>query len=125
VAKLPNGNKTRPKKALRTSIDTLRATIILPTSTEHRKLPRDPTPTSTLILPSWHPFIIAKELPIHTPTNYNALLKRPNTKTTTTKRPNTNATSLPLATRVDIEYPPEAQEVDDHINPTPPNNLPC
>jgi hypothetical protein len=47
--KLPNGDKTGPKTALRTSIDTLRATLLLPATTEHRKLPKDTTPLLTTI----------------------------------------------------------------------------
>jgi hypothetical protein len=35
---LPNGDKPSPKTSLRTSLDTLRATLLLPANTELMKL---------------------------------------------------------------------------------------
>jgi hypothetical protein len=49
MARLPNGDKTGPKPALRTFLDTLRATLLLLATTEHKKLPKDTTPLFTTI----------------------------------------------------------------------------
>jgi hypothetical protein len=53
MTRLPNGDKPGPKTSLRTSIDTRRATLIFPASTEFRKLPSDSTPLLTTIHASW------------------------------------------------------------------------
>jgi hypothetical protein len=53
MARLPNGDNTSPKTALRTSLETLRATLLLPATTKHRKLPKDNTPLLTTIHTSW------------------------------------------------------------------------
>jgi hypothetical protein len=44
MAKLPNGDKTGP--ALRTSLDTLRTTLLLPATTEQKNYPKTPHPCS-------------------------------------------------------------------------------
>ena len=47
MARLPNEDKPGPETSLRTSLDTLRASLLLPATTELRKLPTDNTPLLT------------------------------------------------------------------------------
>jgi hypothetical protein len=61
------------KLALRTGIESLRATLTLPPDTEHRKLPKDSSPLSTLINPTWRPYITSINLPTHMACSYNTL----------------------------------------------------
>ena len=53
MAKLPNGDKPDIKTSLRTSLDSLRDILLLPASSELRKLPKDTTPLLTTL----HPFM--------------------------------------------------------------------
>jgi hypothetical protein len=57
MAKLPNGDKPGPKSSLRTSIDTLKATLLLPATMKIKKLPNDTTPLLTTIHNSWLQYI--------------------------------------------------------------------
>jgi hypothetical protein len=70
LAKLPQGHRNSPKIQLRTAVETLRSTLIHPDETEHRKLPKDHTPKTTLVHPSWHEYIKYTDLPKHTPHSY-------------------------------------------------------
>jgi hypothetical protein len=103
MAKLPNGDKTGPKTALRTSLDTLRATLLLPATTEHRKLPKDTTPLLTTIHTSWIKFITPNNLPSHKPNSYANLMNTANVNPN--KRPATHI--------------PETLPTPDASNPVP------
>jgi hypothetical protein len=105
MARLPNGDKTGPKTALRTSLDTLRASLFLPATTEHRKLPKDTTPLFTAIHTSWIKFITPDNLPTHKP-NYYANLSNTSTANITSNK-------LP-ATHI-----PETLPTPDTSNPAP------
>jgi hypothetical protein len=87
MARLPNGNKTGPKPALRTSLDTLRATLLLPATIEHRKLLKDNTPLLTTIHTSWIKFITPENLPSHKPNFYANLMHTLIANITSNKRP--------------------------------------
>jgi hypothetical protein len=63
LAKIPQGKRTSPKIQLRSAIDTLRSTLLLPVGMQHCKLPKDLTPKTTRIHPSWHTYIMKTELP--------------------------------------------------------------
>jgi hypothetical protein len=65
LAKLPHDDKLSSKPQLRKAIDNLRTVLLLPADTEHRKLPKDLTPKSTLIHPTWYAYIKQNELPTH------------------------------------------------------------
>jgi hypothetical protein len=73
MARLPNGDKPGSKLSLRTSIDTLRATLLLPSTTEHIKLPKDASPLITTIHTSWFKHIDTAYLPPHMTTTYATL----------------------------------------------------
>ena len=73
--KLRNGDKTGPITSLRTSLDTLRVTLLLPATTELRKLPKDTTPLLTTIHNSWLPYITINNLPPYTTNTYTTLVK--------------------------------------------------
>jgi hypothetical protein len=75
MAKLPNGDKPGPKTSLRTSLDTLRATLLLPATTELRKLPKDTTSLLTTIHNSWLQYITTDNLPPYTTNAYTTLVK--------------------------------------------------
>jgi len=83
LAKLLNGDKPEPKTALRTSIDTLRATLLLPATPEHRKLPKANTSNATRIHHTWYTHLNTRELPAHTPNSFETLIKRPSNNTNT------------------------------------------
>ncbi len=92
MARLPNADTTGPKNALRSSLVTLRATQLLPSITEHKKLPRDTTPQLTTIHTSWIKFIKPDNLPTHKQKSYANLMTAPITNINTNKRP---ATQIP------------------------------
>jgi hypothetical protein len=73
IARLPKGIRTSPKIQLRTAINTLRATLLQDAETEHRKLPKDSSPNSTLIHPSWHIHIATDNLSEYVPHTYATL----------------------------------------------------
>jgi hypothetical protein len=87
MARLPNGDKTGPKSALRTSIDTLRATLLLPATTEHRKLPKDTTTLLTTMHTSLLKFTTPDNLLTHRPNSYATLMKTPAANANSNKRP--------------------------------------
>ena len=69
IAKMPQGKRTSLIIQLRTAIDILQSTLLFPAGIEHRKIPKDTTPKTSLIHPSWHTYITKTELPEHTPTS--------------------------------------------------------
>jgi hypothetical protein len=100
IAKLPKGHRYSPKLQLKTAIHTLRATLLLPATTEHKKLPKDNETTTTTIHHTWHQYINTADIPDHTPHSYATLKHKKNpiytnpkhhtqtyTKTTTTTHP--------------------------------------
>jgi hypothetical protein len=78
IAKLPKGNRTSSKLQIKTAISTLRATLIQPANTENKKLPKDITPTSTIIHSTWHQYINTDDIPDHTPHSYASLTNNTN-----------------------------------------------
>jgi len=104
----------RDKTTLRTAIDTLRATLLLPATTEHRKLPKPNTTNATLIHHTWYTSLNTRGLPVHTPTNFETLIKRSSNNITTLKRP---AATQPLPSHITpttLEHGLEVLEVDNH-----------
>jgi hypothetical protein len=87
IANLLNGDKPGPKTTLRTAIDTLRATLLLPATTEHRKLPKPKTTNETLIHHTWYTYLNTRGVPAHTPTNFETLIKRSSNNITSLQRP--------------------------------------
>ena len=87
MARLPNGDKTGPKTALRTSLDTLRATLLLPATKEHMKLSKDTTSMLTIIQTSWIKFITPDNLPSHRPNSYANLMNASAANANPNKRP--------------------------------------
>ena len=77
LAMLHHGDRISPKTQMRTAVDTLRFTLLLPTRTELRKLPKDLTSKLTLIHPLWHAHIRLNGLPDDTPTSYATLFSNP------------------------------------------------
>jgi hypothetical protein len=90
MARLPNADTTSPKTAFRTSLDTLRATLLLPSTTEHRKLPKDTTPHHTHIHTSWIKYLKTDTLPTHKPNSYANLMNASTTSTNPNKCPATH-----------------------------------
>jgi len=114
LARLPQGNRTSPKPQLRTAIETLRSTLLLPAWTEHRKLPTDLTQKTTLIYPSWHKYINPSNPPTYTPTTYATLTSTPLNTTKPPKRPaspTTNNIPIPQHT---VDTPLDTMEIDGH-----------
>ena len=90
LSRLPNADKTGPKTALRTSLDTLRARLLLPSTTEHRKQPKDTTPQHTNIHTSWLKYIKTATLPTYKPNSYANLMTASTTTINPNKRPATH-----------------------------------
>jgi hypothetical protein len=114
VARLPNGDKTGPKTALRASLDTLRATILLPATKEHRELPKDTTPLLTTIHTSWIKFITHDNLPTHGPNSYANLMNASTAKVIPNKRPATHIPETLPTPDVSIPAPLHIMELKDH-----------
>jgi len=114
MARLPNGDKPGPKTSLRTSIDTLRATLFLPSSTDFRKLPSDATPLLTTIHASWKQFITPHNLPPHTIKSYANLMKATIPNATTNKRPATHIPDTLPPPGTTNPAPIHIMEVNDH-----------
>jgi hypothetical protein len=87
MAILPNGDKTGPKPALQISLVTRRATLLLPATIEHRKLPNDTTPLLTTIRTSWMKFITPDNIPSHKPNSHANLMHTPTSNIISNKRP--------------------------------------
>jgi len=114
MARLPNGDNPGPKTSLRTSLDFLRATLLLPATTKHRKLPKDTTPLLTTIHASWKQFITPDNFHSHTTNSYANLIKATIADATTNKRP---ATRIPdTLPTLDATNPAKLQmlEITDH-----------
>jgi hypothetical protein len=114
MARLPNGDKLGPKTSLRTSLDSLRDTLLLSATLEHRKLSKDTTPLLTTIHASWKQFITPDNLPPHTRNSYANLFKATIVNATPSKRP---ATQIPdTLPTPDATNPTKLQtmEITDH-----------
>jgi hypothetical protein len=105
MARLPNGDKPGPKTSLRTSLDTLRATLLLPSTKELRKLPKDTTLLLATIHTSWLKFSTPDNLPPHTTNSYANLVKASAVNATSKKRPATHT--------------PDTLPIPDATNPAP------
>ena len=114
MARLPNGDKPGPKTSLRTSLDTLRATLLLPTTTEHRKLPKDTTPLLTTIHTSWLKFTTPDNLPPYKTNSYATLVKAPTTDAISNKRPATQITDTLPTPDANIPAPLHIIEINVH-----------
>jgi hypothetical protein len=77
LSKLPNGIRASSTLQLQTALNTLRATLLQSAETEHKKLPKDPTPNSTIIHPTWHKYINTDDIPDHIPHSYVTLTNNP------------------------------------------------
>jgi len=114
MAKLPNGDKPCPKTSLRTSIDTLKATLILPASTKLRKLSSDTAPLLTTIHASWKQFITPNNLLPHTTNSYANLMKSTILNAPTNKRPATHIPDTLPTPDTANPAPLHIMEVKDH-----------
>jgi hypothetical protein len=126
MAILPNGDKIDPQTALRTSIDTLRATLLLPTTTEHRKLPKDTTTLLTTIHTSWLKYITPEKLLTHKPNSYATLMKAPTANATSNKRPASHIPETLPTPDASNPVPLHIMEINDHkTHLRTQNNIPC
>jgi len=117
MVKLANGDKPRAKTSLCTAIDSLRATLLLPASKNHSKFSKDVAPLTTIIHPTWLPFIQHNELPPHTTNSYATLEKTSSYIPPTPKRlvihtfhtfptsKSTKATPLDIVEKDDFKIP--------------------
>jgi hypothetical protein len=94
LARLPNKGQYASDLQLRTSIDTLRTTLPLPANIPHRKLPKDPTQSSTLVHPTWHTYITQTNIPVLTRTSYLTLTAPSSNPTPPQKRSIVHITGL-------------------------------
>jgi hypothetical protein len=114
MVRLPNGDKPGPKTSLRTSLDTLRATLLLPTSTEFRKLPSDTTLLLTTMHASWRQFTTPDNLPPHT-TNFYPNLMKPSIPTAyTNSGPATHISDALPTLDATNPAPLHIMEINDH-----------
>jgi hypothetical protein len=114
MAKLPNGDKPGAKISLRTAIDTLRATLILPATAELRKLPKSKTQhihLYTIIHPTWVAFIKHDGLPPYTITSYGTLAITSCNKLSAPKRTDIHTFQTPRAI---YATPMNIVEIDGH-----------
>jgi hypothetical protein len=114
MARLPNGDKPGPKTSLRASLDTLRATLLLPATTELKKLPTDNTPLLTTIHTSWKQFITPDNLPPYTTNSYANLMKSTILNTTTNKCPATHIPDTLPTPEATNPAPLHIMEINDH-----------
>jgi hypothetical protein len=114
VARLSNGDKTGTKTAPRTSLDTLRATLLLPSTTEHRKLPKETRPLLTTIHTFWIKFITPDNLPSHRPNFYANLMKASTANVNSNKRPATRIPETLSTTDVSNPAPLHIMEIKDY-----------
>jgi hypothetical protein len=114
MVRLPNGDKTGPKTALRISLDTLGATLLLLATTEQRKLPKDTTPLLTTIHTSWLKFILPDILPPHRPNSYANLMAAPTANANPNKRPATHIPETLPTPDASSPAPLHIMEITDH-----------
>jgi hypothetical protein len=69
-AKLRSGDKSQPNPKLKTTLSTLAATLALPTSHEHHKLPKNSTSQTQIIHATWHEHIALNNLPTTKTSNF-------------------------------------------------------
>jgi len=103
--RLPNGDQPGIKTSIRTSLDSFRATLLLPTSSELRKLPKNTTPLHATIHPSWLLYIKPGNLLPYTTNSYATLAKASTANNPTNKRP--------------VIHIPETLPIPDTINSAP------
>ncbi len=125
MASLPNGDNPGPQNSLRTSIDTLRVTLLRPATTEHKKLPKDTTPLHTIVHNSWKHYFRTHHIPKHKTHSYNTLASASNTNASSEKRtrppiPDT----LPTPDSENPASPRYNGDKQPQNTPTP-NDLPC
>jgi hypothetical protein len=114
MTRLPNGDKPGPKTSLQTSLDILRVTLLLPASTEFRKLPSDTTPLLTTIQASWKQFITPDNIPTHITNSYANIIKTIIPNASTNKDPATHIPdTLPIIDATN-PAPPHEMEINDH-----------
>jgi hypothetical protein len=77
LAELPKGTRTSSPLQLQTALNTLRAILLQLVDTKYKKLPKDPTPNSTIIHPTWHKYMNTDDIPDHTPHSYATLTNNP------------------------------------------------
>jgi hypothetical protein len=108
------GDNTGMKLPLRTTIKSLRATLTLPANTEHRKLSKDTTPLSTLIHPTWLPYIPPNDLPTHLACSYNTLTKAPPTNKPTKKITTPSTPHIIPTPSATSDTPLDVLDINDH-----------
>jgi hypothetical protein len=89
LARLPNRKHKGLETQIRTCMDTLKSTLLLPADTPHRKLPTNPTNTSTLFHHTRHAHIPQHGIPEHIPASYASLNDQLTKTTRILKRSNT------------------------------------
>jgi hypothetical protein len=114
MATFPNRDKPGPKTSLRTSLDTLRATLLLPANTELKKLPKDKTPLLTTIYASWLKFITPDNLAPHTTNSYANLMKASVGNATSNKRPATHIPDTIPTPDITNPAPQDIMEMNDY-----------
>jgi hypothetical protein len=114
MARLPNGDKSGPKTTLRSSLDTLRASLLLPATTEHRKLPKNNTPLLNTIHISWIKFITPDKLPSHKPNSYANLINASTANIIPNKRPATHIPETFPTPDASNPAPLHITEITDH-----------
>ncbi len=114
LAKQPKGIRTSPKIQLMTAIDTLKATLLQDARREHTKLPKDSTPNSILIHPSWHIHIATDNLPAHVPPSYATLTNATTTKPNPLKQAGPPATLKIPSPQHTTDNPLDIMEIDGH-----------
>jgi len=114
MARLPNGDKSGPKTSLRTSLDTLRGTLLLPANTELRKLPKDTKYLLTIIHASWLKCISPDNLPQQTTNSYVNLMKASAGNITSNKRPAAHIPDTLPTPDATNPAPLHIMEINDH-----------
>jgi hypothetical protein len=95
-AKLNSGDHQRINNNLELAQSTLRTTLILPTSQEHRKLPKLTTHKSHKIHISWLQYIIHEALPNNKPTTYETITSHISLERVTTKNKKQHIRRTPI-----------------------------
>ena len=114
-AKLKSGDQQCIGNNLEFALSTLRATLILPTTQEHRKLPKPTTYKSKKLHPSWLPYI-NHEIPPHgKQTTYETITTYISMERGTTRKQGATHTGDTYMTPSDaINIPYDVIEIQDH-----------
>jgi hypothetical protein len=116
-AKLKSRDHHRINNKLDLAISTLRTTIILPTTQEHRKLPKPTTHKTPKIHTSWLQYINQEALPLGKHTTYETITTHISLKRRTTKKQRATHTEDTYTTPSDtIHTPYDVIEIQDHIH---------